>query len=139
MNRSTKPSKLATAWDNTDKWVKRIIGAIATVGTIIGILTSMTSWLAAQLDTHLDSKLGTIINQIETLDAKSDEADRKLELSNTRLELMQLIEHNPTNVIEIEKVARYYFIDLGGDWYMSNIYSEWAKEYGGDLTFVTHI
>lgn len=139
MNRSTKPSKLATAWDNTDKWVKRIIGAIATVGTIIGILTGMTSWLAAQLDTHLDSKLGTIINQIETLDAKSDEADRKLELSNTRLELMQLIEHNPTNVIEIEKVARYYFIDLGGDWYMSNIYSEWAKEYGGDLTFVTHI
>ncbi len=139
MKTSAKISKLATTWDNADKWAKRVLGAIATIGTIIGIVTGITGWVTTQLDNHLDSKVETIITQIEALDAKSDEADKKLELSNTRLELTTLIVHNPDNIIEIEKVARYYFIDLGGDWYMSQIYSTWAREYGGDLTFVTHI
>lgn len=130
--------RLETRWDNLDKWVKRILGAIATIGTIIGTVSGITGWVTTQLDNHLDSKVQTIIQQIETLDNKSDEADRKLELSNTRLELTTLIAHNPENVLEIEKVARYYFVDLGGDWYMSQIYSTWAREYGGDLTFVVH-
>ncbi len=133
-----KLKQLEQKWDNVDKWVKRLLGAIATLGTIIGLVTGITSWVTNQLDSHLDGKIQSITTQIEALDAKSDEADRKLELSNTRLELTTLIAHNPTNVIEIEKVARYYFVDLGGDWYMSQIYSDWAKEYGGDITFVTH-
>ena len=139
MAKNTYVNNLAIRWDNADKWIKRILGAIAAIGTIIGIVTGITGWVTTQLDNHLDDKVETIITQIEALDAKSDEADKKLELSNTRLELTTLIAHNPDNIIEIEKVARYYFLDLGGDWYMSQIYSDWAREYNGDLTFVTHI
>lgn len=139
MAKNTYVNNLAIRWDKADKWIKRILGAIATMGTIIGIVTGITGWVTTQLDNHLDDKVETIITQIEALDAKSDEADKKLELSNTRLELTTLIAHNPDNIIEIEKVARYYFLDLGGDWYMSQIYSDWAREYNGDLTFVTHI
>lgn len=129
---------IAVKWDNTDKWVKRILGAIATIGTIAGIITGITSWVTTQLDAHLDAKLEAITVQIEALDEKSDAADLELKLSSTRNELTTLISHSPENVIQIEMVARYYFIDLGGDWYMSGIYSKWAKEYGGDLSFVTH-
>lgn len=139
MKTSTKISKLATTWDNADKWAKRVLGAIATIGTIAGIITGITGWVTNQLDSHLDPKLENLASQIEELRAGSEKADKTLELSNTRLELTTLIAHNPDNVLEIEKVARYYFIELGGDWYMSQIYSTWAREYGGDLTFVTHI
>lgn len=132
-------SQLGQKWDNLDKWVKRVLGVIATIGTIMGIVTGVTGWVSAQLDSHLDVKVQQITNRIEELNAKSDKADKKLELSNTRLELTTLIAHNPDNVIEIERVAKYYFLDLGGDWYMSQIYSEWAKAHGGDLTFVTHL
>lgn len=135
---TSKIKTLATKWDNVDKWAKRILGAIATIGTVVGIVTGITSWVTVQIDNHLDDKVQAIVKQIETLDAKSDEADHKLQLSNTRLELNTLIAHTPENVLEIEKVARHYFIDLGGDWYMSQIYSTWARKYGGDLTFVTH-
>lgn len=139
MKTSTKISKIATTWDNADKWVKRVLGVIATIGTIAAIITGITGWVTNQLDSHLDPKLENLVSQIEELRAESEKADKTLELSNTRLELTTLIAHNPDNVLEIEKVARYYFIELFGDWYMSQIYSTWAREYGGDLTFVTHI
>ena len=40
------------------------------------------------------------------------------------------------NEAEIEKVARYYFVKLDGDWYMTGLYSKWAKEYNGDVSFI---
>lgn len=138
MTTVSKIKHLEQKWDNADRWVKRILGAIATLGTIIGLVTGITGWVTNQLDSHLDNKIQTITTRIEELDAKSDEADKRLELSNTRLELNTLIAHNPTNIMEIERVARYYFLELDGDWYMSKIYSDWAVEYGGDLSFVTH-
>lgn len=137
-NSQSKLKQLETKWDNLDRWVKRVLGAIATVGTIIGLATGVATWTTSQIDHHLDAKIETITAKIAELDTKSDTADSKLELSNTRLELTTLIAHNPENVIEIERVARYYFMDLGGDWYMSKIYSDWAREHGGDLSFVVH-
>lgn len=139
MTKTSTLTNIAKKWDDMDRWVKRVLGVIATITTIASIVAGVTGWVTVQLDSHLDTKIEGITAQIEQLSTKSDTADKKLELSNTRLELTTLIAHNPDNVLEIEKVARYYFIDLGGDWYMSQIYSNWAREYDADLTFVTHI
>ena len=139
MTKKSKLNNIVQKWDELDRWAKRILSAIATIGTVVGLVAGITGWVTVQLDSHLDTKIESITSKIEQLDVKSDAADKKLELSNTRLELTTLITHSPDNIIEIEKVARYYFIDLGGDWYMSQIYSDWAREYDGDLTFVTHI
>ena len=79
-----------------------------------------------------------ITRQVSTVKQELLDIENESRLGRTRLELTTLIAHSPTNVLEIEKVARYYFVDLGGDWYMSQIYSDWAKQYGGDATFVTH-
>lgn len=136
--KTKKLEKISQKWDNTDKWVKRVLGLIATIGTIVGIVSGITGWVTAQLDTHFDAKIQTITQQIEELNNQSNAADKKLELSNTRLELTTLMTHNPKNVIEIERVAKYYFIELKGDWYMSQLYSDWAEKYGGDTSFVTH-
>lgn len=138
MNPQSRIKQIGEKWDALDKWTKRVLGSVATLGTIIGLVAGGLSWGVSVIDNHLDKKLQTITEQISILEAKSDAADKKLELSNTRLELSNLIGHNPSNVAQIEMVARHYFVDLGGDWYMSGIYSQWAREYGGDISFVVH-
>ncbi len=138
LTEQSRLKRLEAKWDNADKWVKRVIGAITTLGVIAGMFVGMFNWGIGKLDGFVDSKIASISSQVSTLESKLDENSYTSAQSRTRLELNMLISHNPTNIFEIEKVARYYFIDLGGDWYMSQIYSDWAKEYGGDLTFVTH-
>lgn len=139
MTEKKATKQIAERWDNTDRWVKRILGVFATIGTIAGIVAGAGNWIAAQIDEHLDGKFDALTSEISALRAESEQADKEQKLSITRLELTNLIAHNPENVVEIERVARYYFVDLGGDWYMSKIYSDWAKEYGGDTSFVTHV
>ena len=49
---------------------------------------------------------------------------------------MAIKNNNLYHVVEIEEVARHYFYDIGGDWYMSELYSNWAKTYGGNPEIV---
>lgn len=145
----TKIRQLEERWDNADRWLKRLVGMITALGTLAGMFMGLFSWGIGRLDGFVDAKIAdvsvqvsavqqNITEQIDVLKSEVKESQTQSTISRTRLELTTLIAHNPTNVIEIEKVARYYFIDLGGDWYMSQVYSDWAREYGGDTTFVTH-
>lgn len=52
----------------------------------------------------------------------------KNERHTTRLEMLQLIQHYPTNTSELMKVAQYYFGNLNGDWYMSSIFQQYLDE-----------
>lgn len=149
MSSKSKLKQLEQKWDSTDKWVKRVIGAVTTLGVIAGMFCGLFSWGIGQLDGFVNAKLqdvtaqvvevqADITRQVSTVKQELLDIENESRLGRTRLELTTLIAHSPTNVLEIEKVARYYFVDLGGDWYMSQIYSDWAKQYGGDVTFVTH-
>lgn len=149
MSSKAKLKQLERKWDNADKWVKRVIGAVTTCGVIAGMFCGLFSWGIGQLDGFVNAKLqdvtaqvvevqADITRQVSTVKQELLDIENESRLGRTRLELTTLIAHSPTNVLEIEKVARYYFVDLGGDWYMSQIYSDWAKQYGGDMTFVTH-
>ena len=149
MSSKAKLKQLEQKWDNADKWVKRVIGAVTTLGVIAGMFCGLFSWGIGQLDGFVNAKLqdvtaqvvevqADITRQVSTVKQELLDIENESRLGRTRLELTTLIAHSPTNVLEIEKVARYYFVDLGGDWYMSQIYSDWAKQYGGDATFVTH-
>lgn len=147
---TSKLKQFEEKWDNADKWVKRAIGAITTLGVIAGMFCGLFSWGIGQLDGFVNAKLqdvsaqvvevqDSISKQVNTLKDELEATGNESRLGRTRLELTTLIAHSPTNILEIEKVARYYFVDLGGDWYMSQIYSDWAKQYGGDITFATHL
>lgn len=149
MSSKAKLKQLEQKWDNADKWVQRVIGAVTTLGVIAGMFCGLFSWGIGQLDGFVNAKLqdvtaqvvevqADITRQVSTVKQELLDIENESRLGRTRLELTTLIAHSPTNVLEIEKVARYYFVDLGGDWYMSQIYSDWAKQYGGDVTFVTH-
>lgn len=45
-----------------------------------------------------------------------------------RLQLLNLIQHTPYRESEILTVAKKYFDDLNGNWYMESIFTEWAEE-----------
>lgn len=125
--------KLLDKFDkNVQQWAKRI-GAIV---TIIGAITAGSSWLISQIDnslaTRIESQTAEMQQEIQKLSNKVDTQDKQTELQLTRLELMSLMENDPTNVVEVEKVAERYFNKLGGNYYMDSEYSGWCQAYGGD-------
>jgi len=129
-------SKIKSRWDSLDKNVQKWATRLAAIATIIGIVTAGGGWIIHQLDnavaTHIETQTTAIQNEVQKLSDKVDAQDKQTDLQLTRLELMTLIDNNPHNVVEIEKVATHYFQDLKGDWYMSEMYSRWAKQYGGN-------
>lgn len=142
MSIKTKAKALNEKWDSLDRWLKRTISTVSSVLVILGAITGVLSWGVSQVNTQVatmvEEYIAPLSAEVKELKEQVAGTSHDTQLSTTRLELNTLIAHNPTNILEIEKVARYYFVELGGDWYMSQIYSEWAREYGGDLTFVTH-
>lgn len=112
-------------YDKADKKIQRVAGTIGAVVVIIGAITGALGWINGQLQ-------NVIASQISDLKGTIQESDKQQNQQITRLELMELMNNQPTNVAEIEKVAKHYFQDLGGNWYMTGLYSKWCEEYGGD-------
>ena len=132
----SKIKQIEEKWDNTDRWVKRVLSAITTLGVIGGLFVGILGFFTNQLDSYLDDKLDGISVQIADLRSDSEQGDKALERSSIRVELMLLMQTDPTNTVAIEKMARYYFQSLNGDTYMSSLYSDWARYYGGDIALV---
>lgn len=102
-----------------------IIGAVTIIGTAcIGVGT----WSITQINADTNEKLDSISNQVT-----------ELKLDTTRHQLLTLINNYPDNKEEIMKVAKYYFKDLGGDWYMTELFIEWGEENGVDVTSIVNM
>lgn len=107
------------------RWAKTISASIVVIGAITGVF----SWVSNQF-------ANAVSNQISSFRQEMEEANIKHEQTITRVELIALIEHDPNNAAAIEKIAKYYFRDLNGDSYMLQKYSNWAKQYGGDISII---
>lgn len=122
--------------DKFDKKVQKWAARIGAIVTIVGAITAGGSWLLSQINDNLAAKLeeqtSELQQEVQKLSDKVDTQDKKTDLQLTRLELMSLMENDPTNVVEIEKVANHYFNELKGNYYMDSEYSRWCKAYEGD-------
>lgn len=127
-----KLKKIEKVDENVQKWAKRL-GAIA---TIIGVITAAGAWLTNQIDNslaaHIEGQTSAIQSEVQDISKKMEAQDRQTELQLTRLELMTLMNNDPTNVVEIEKVAHHYFKTLGGNSYLTSLYSVYCRQYGAD-------
>ena len=60
--------------------------------------------------------------------------DKILEISNetrkdtVRIQLLMVLSHQPENIDTIFRLAEKYFVQLEGDWYMTNEFVKWAKD-----------
>lgn len=122
-------ASLAKKYDKADKKLQRLSKTIGAIVAIVSVIMGACSWVNGQFQQ-------AVAIQINEFREESRVADRKHEQAITRLELMNLIQNDPTNKAAIEKMARYYFIVLDGDLYVTERYSEWAEQYGGDISII---
>ena len=55
---------------------------------------------------------------------------KKLEKDGLRTQLLLMILMKPEEKKEILTLAQHYFVDLEGNWYMTDIFKKWLKEKG---------
>lgn len=122
-------SVLYKEYDKADKKIRRLSGTIGAIIAICSAITGLCTWVSSQFQS-------VISTQINDFREERLANDRKIDRQITRLELANLIHNQPSNKAEIEKVARYYFVTLEGDWYMTGLYSQWAEENNGDISFI---
>lgn len=116
-------------YNTVDKKIQKWSKTIGALIVVVGAIASVATWITNQFQNVIATQVAEIKAEIQTL-------DKRTEKQITRLELANLIHNQPHNNAEIEKVAKYYFIKLDGDWYMTGLYSNWAKEYDGDISFI---
>lgn len=93
---------------------------VITAVTVIGsALIAVGTWCINQANAATNEKLDTISSQISGL-----------EMDSARSQLLVLMSDYPDNESEILKVADYYFNNLKGDWYITDLFSKWAESRG---------
>lgn len=123
-----KRSRTKKLMEKANDNIGKIAGIVSGLVVIIGALTGTIGWLNSQLK----DAIATQINEFRQEAKASDDAQN---LAIMRLELMNLIQNDPENVVEIEMLGKKYF-QSGGNSYVSRYFSSWAKEYGGDASIV---
>ena len=113
---------------NIPKIVKDVAAVITAIGVITGALITFSSFIGSKITESVDKKLDNISGQLENIEQNS-----------TRTQLLTLMSNYPDNESEILKVAYHYFKELDGDWYMSEIFDEWAKERNIDVSHIMTI
>lgn len=138
MAKTRKKITLSEVWAFLSEHLQTLSKNITAIIVVVGAIVGVCHWLVAKGTEILDKRIDEVKIMVEQSEKKSEALITQQKLSLTRLELYTLIIHDPENKAEIEKLAKKYFLDLGGDQYMSSIYSQWAKEHNATTYFVTH-
>ena len=110
------------------KKTKSLADVITAVSIIGAAAVGVGTWCVTQMNAGTNQKLDTIIEKVD-----------KAELDATRSQLLALMSDYPDNESEILKVADYYFNGLGGDWYMTDLFTKWADSRGIDVTKIVTV
>lgn len=97
---------------------------IAIIGS--GILSTIISGIFGLVNRKLDAKEKPIEERFQALDGKL----KKEEKDSVRTQLLLLMSDYPDSSNEILEVARHYFVDIKGDWYMTSLFDRWLEKEG---------
>lgn len=78
----------------------------------------------ALITRHLDKKDQPIKSRFDEIDKRMGKAEK----DSVRTQILLLISDYPEDHTEILEVARHYFKDLQGDWFMTSIFNKWLAE-----------
>lgn len=110
------------------KKTKSLADVITAVSIIGAAAVGVGTWCVTQMNAGTNQKLDAIIEKVD-----------RAELDATRSQLLALMSDYPDNESEILKVADYYFNGLGGDWYMTDLFTKWADSRGIDVTKIVTV
>lgn len=109
-------------------WAKNLSALITALATIGGAVVGCTSWIVEKVSAATNEKFDSISVQLESLERDS-----------ARSQLLTLMSGYPENTSEILKVAYHYFKELDGDWYMTELFLEWASEHNIDASGIVEV
>lgn len=118
----------ATKFDKLNTKASKIAGFVSAILVIGGALVGAGNWMSGQIT-------GAISAQIDDFRSEVKSSNDSQDLAIMRLELMNLMQNDPDNVVEIEMLGKKYFQN-GGNSYMSRLYSDYAREHGLDTSFI---
>ncbi len=111
----------------------RVVEKIKSLSALISALLVIGGFFIVAGQWIVKEVTATTNERIDALESKIDTNQDANELATTRLELMMLLDHDPDNVIEIEKLARKYFNPpMNGNSYMTSVVSTWCEQHGID-------
>lgn len=126
----SRTAKKKSMWESVPKRVQTASAVLASIIAICTTVGSILSWFETKMTEHLDSRIDTLENTVN--DIRQD---------TIRLQLDNLINGDADNIESILTVARVYFIDMDGDWYMTEKFKRWGREHDVDLSdfnFTSH-
>lgn len=127
--------KVKKKWQSLDANIQRIAKTLGAIAAIIGAVTGAGAWITSQmnaaLDAHITAQTYDLKQEVKELTTTVEIQDKEQELQLMRLELMVLMEHDPDNTVEIEKLAHKYF-SSGGNTYMSSVYAKYCRQHDVD-------
>lgn len=110
-------------FDKIPETVKKVSAFISAVVVIFTACGSAVAWVQGKLSEQLDARFSSIETTVN--DIRQD---------TVRLQLDNLINNDSDNVESILTVAKVYFIDMNGDWYMTEKFKKWGREHDVDLS-----
>lgn len=102
------------------EWVQTTAGIITSITIIATAAVGIGTWGVTQVNAGTNAKIDALSSQLE-----------EIQLDTTRNQLLILMEHDE-NSEEVLKVAKFYFQELKGDWYMTSLFERWADKHGVD-------
>lgn len=110
-------------WSSVPNAVKGVAGVISALGVIIGALASFGGYIESLI-------VGEVSDRLDGLESGLSAVHQ----DTVRLQLINMIQHDPNNTETILNIAREYFIELKGDWYATAMFKSWADERGIDIS-----
>ncbi len=123
---ATTKTKTRSRWKDLPDSVKKVSAFVSALVVIITSIGSALSWFESKMTEHLDARLSSVEATVN--DIRQD---------TIRLQLDNLINNDPDNIESVLTVARTYFIDMKGDWYMTEKFKRWGGEHNVDLSDFT--
>lgn len=118
------------------KWLALMAGIITSVTVIYKVLFKIVS---KAFTGALDKSLEPIHNQQAELSKELRAVRNELSQNNlqtARVDLTQALEHAPHEHKAILDLAWHYFVELGGDTYMTGLFKEWATKENVDISHI---
>ena len=101
-------------------WVAMFVSIAGAVAGLTGLITFFVNRHDnKQKNTFTEEEKAEILNGVRKINT--------IEIDTCRLQLLNLIQHSPTNKDAILYQANHYFKELHGNSYMKSVVCDWAK------------
>lgn len=123
MGKRKVAQKAKSYWKSLPKRVQTASAVLASIVAICTTVGAILSWFETKMTEHLDTRIDTLESTVNDI-----------RLDTVRLQLDGLIAHDSNNIESILSVAKVYFLDMNGDWYMTEKFKIWGREHDVDLS-----